>query len=138
MSSPFIVRRRVLFGDCDPGGILYTPRMAHFVVEAGLDFFRDRLGDGPERKMFDLGIAPPARALSIEFLKPITWDDELTIEVRAQEIRTHAIVLSFTGRVEGEMVFTSEITQVCISTESLRPVPVPDSIRQALLGTPED
>lgn len=138
MSSPFITRRRVLFGDCDPGGILYTPRIAHFVVEAGLDLFRDRLGDGPERRMFDHGIAPPARALSIEFLKPLTWDDELAIEVRVQEIRTHAIVLSFTGRVDDEPVFTAEITQVCISTESMRPVPVPEGIRSALLGAPED
>jgi YbgC/YbaW family acyl-CoA thioester hydrolase len=135
MSSPFLVHRRVLFGDCDPAGIIYTPRVAHFVVEAGLEFFRDRLGNGPERKMLALGVAPPARALSIEFLRPFTWDDELEIEVRAQEIRTHAIVLRFTGRVSGQTAFTAELTQVCISTESKRPTPVPDVIRQALLGT---
>jgi 4-hydroxybenzoyl-CoA thioesterase len=133
MKSKFIHRRRVLFGDCDPGGIIYTPRVAYFVVEAGLEFYRARLGDGAERRMFAMGIAPPARALSVEFFKPMTWDDELEVEVSVKEIRTHAIVLSFVGRVVGNKVFAAEITQVCTSKESMRPTPVPKELRDALL-----
>jgi len=134
MSAKFIHRRRVLFGDCDPGGIIYTPRVAHFVAEAGLEFLRARFGDGAERKMFAMGVAPPARTLSIEFLKPMTWDDELEVEVCVKEIRTHAIVTSFVGRVSDSAVFTAEMTQVCVSTESMKPVPVPRELKDALLG----
>ena len=43
-----------------------------------------------------------------------------------------------TGRVNDEPVFTAEITQVCISTETMRPVAVPDGLRKALLGAAED
>jgi 4-hydroxybenzoyl-CoA thioesterase len=136
VKTALLVRRRILFGDCDPAGILYTPRAAHFVVEAGLELFRARLGDGAERSIFEMGIAPPARAMAIEFLKPMTWDDELEIEVSVKEIRTHAIVLSFVGRVAGDKVFTSEFTQVCISKASMRPTPVPDVLRRALLDVP--
>src|SRR5262249_4643830 len=33
----FRTERSVLFGDCDPGGIVYSPRVADFVVEAALE-----------------------------------------------------------------------------------------------------
>lgn len=138
MTGAFIVKRRVLFGDCDPAGVVYTPRVAHFVVEAGLDFLRARLGDGVERKLFERGIAPPARAFSLEFLKPMTWDDQLEIQVQVKEIRTHAIVLVFVGRVTGSVVFRSEITQVCIDKESRRPTPVPLDLRNELLDVHDD
>ncbi|TNC84714.1 MAG: thioesterase [Alcanivorax sp.] len=134
MTDRFVVKRRVLFGDCDPGGILYTPRAAHYIVEAGLDFFRARLGDGAERKLFEQGIAPPARAFSIEFLKPMTWDDVIEIEVQVKEIRTHAIVLRFFGTVSGFDVLSAEITQVIVSTNTMQPAPVADELRAKLLG----
>jgi len=103
-------------------------------VEAGLDFFRARLGDGAERKLFEQGIAPPARAFSIEFMKPMTWDDVIEIEVQVKEIRTHAIVLRFFGTVSGFDVLSAEITQVIVSTNTMQPTPVTDELRAKLLG----
>ena len=34
MSSIITITRKVLFGDCDPEGIVYTPRFSYFAVEA--------------------------------------------------------------------------------------------------------
>ena len=82
--------------------------------------------------LFAQGIAPPARAFSIEFLKPLTWDEELEIEVRLAEIRTHAFALSFEGRVGEDQTFVAEFTQVCVATESKQPTPIPEEIRRAL------
>ena len=72
MQSPFKVMRRVLFGDCDPAGFIYASRIACFVVEATLEFLTARLGTPAERRILKLGILPPARDLSIEFLSPLT------------------------------------------------------------------
>lgn len=132
MPAPFVHTRRVLFGECDPGGILYTPRAADYVVEAGLAFMREKLGGQPERQLFEMGIAPPARELSIEFVQPMSWDDELEIAVEPVELRTRAIVLQFSGRVDGDAVLEAGLTLVCISTESMEPVPIPDRLREAL------
>lgn len=44
LSRPFTIQRAVLFGDCDPGGVIYSPRVADFVVEAAMEFVSDRLG----------------------------------------------------------------------------------------------
>ena len=129
----FVVQRRVRFGDCDPGGVLYTPRMAYYVVEAVLDFLSEVLGGPAERRILDLGILPPARALSIEFLKPLAWDDKLEIHVRVKEMRTHAISFSVRGlNSSGAAAFSSQLTQVCVSPKTRRPVEIPAVLREAL------
>ena len=85
------IQRTVLFGDCDPEGFVYTPRFSYFSVEAIQDALSIWLADKPKdptkkstksgglRKLMDHGILPPARAFSLEFHHPVTWDDELCV-----------------------------------------------------------
>ena len=90
---PFRTSRVVLFGDCDPGGVIYSPRVAHFVVEAGLAFLSHALEGPAARRLFSMNILPPARALSIEFLHPMVWDETIEIEVSAERIGEHSFTL---------------------------------------------
>ena len=130
---PLTINRTILFGDCDPGGVVYTPRIGHFVVEAGLEFMSHIL-DGPAvRRIFAMGVLPPARALSIEFLHPMRWDEEIAIEVSVEEIRTQAFTLRVVARNhDGTETFRASQTQVCVSPDKRRPVPLPEELRAAL------
>lgn len=130
---PFKTSRTILFGDCDPGGIVYTPRIGHFVIEAGLEFLSHALGGPAARRIFAMGVLPPARALSIEFLHPMAWDEQIDIEVAVKEIRTHSFSMRIDARnAEGTPTFSASVTQVCVSPESRRPVALPDELRAAL------
>ena len=131
---PCITTRTILFGDCDPAGIVYTPRIAYFVIEAIHEFLSDRLGGEGLRKVFAMGILPPARALSIEFLSPMTWDEVISIEVRSEAPGTTSFGFAVEGRqASGEVTFRASMTQVCICPESKQPIALPDALRQALL-----
>jgi len=132
MSKEFIVKRKVRFGDCDPGGALYTPRISYFVIESVLDFISECFGAPAEKSIIDLGVMPPARSFTVEFLKPMVWDDEIEIKVHLKEIRTSAFVFSVNGYVLNDKVFSAELTQVCINPESKRPVKVPAKLREVL------
>ncbi len=134
MSAVFLHRRRILFGDCDPGGIIYTPRVSHFVVEASLEFLSDLLGGPAERRMFEMGIAPPARELNIEFLKPMSWDDEREVTVQVKTVTERSFSLLLTGVVAAATAFTATLSLVCISTETFKPTRIPDGLRSALAG----
>lgn len=133
ITHPFVMRRRVRFGDCDPGGILYTPRLSYFVIEAILDFLSARLGAPAERCFMEMGLAPPARAMSIEFLRMLAWDDELDIQVTVAELRTQAMTFAVVGYVAAEKAFTAQTTHVCVSLQSRRPIAIPDALRTRLL-----
>lgn len=131
----FISQRNVLFGDCDPAGIVYTPRIAYFVIEAAHDFLTHILGEPAIRALFTMAILPPARALSIEFLAPMVWDDIIDIEVMCEELKTTSFTFLVVGRNStGEATFRSTLTQVCISAENKRPIAIPEPLRQALSG----
>jgi acyl-CoA thioesterase FadM len=131
---PFTTTRTILFGDCDPAGIVYTPRIAYFVIEAIHEFLSDRLGGEGLRKVFAMGILPPARALSIEFLSPMTWDEVISIEVRSEAPGTTSFGFAVESRqASGEVTFRASMTQVCICPESKQPTALPEALRQALL-----
>lgn len=130
---PFKTSRVILFGDCDPAGAIYTPRVAHFVVEAALEFLSYALEESAARRLFAMGILPPARALSIEFLHPMVWDQRIDIEVSVKEIRDHSFSLLLAAcNTDSEVTFRATITQVCVSLETKRPVLLPDTLRTAL------
>jgi YbgC/YbaW family acyl-CoA thioester hydrolase len=132
----FTTTRTILFGDCDPAGIVYTPRITYFTIEAVHEFLTHVLGAPAIREILAMGILPPARALSIEFLAPMSWDEVINIEVSSKELTT----TSFTFLVEArnsanEVTFRSTLTQVSISPESKRPIPLPQALREALCST---
>lgn len=129
----FTTSRTILFGDCDPAGIVYTPRITYFIIEAVHDFLTHILGAPAIREILAMGILPPARALSIEFLAPMAWDEVINIEVRSEALSTTSFTFLVEARnASNEVTFRSTLTQVAISPESKRPVPLPQVLREAL------
>lgn len=123
----------MLFGDCDPAGILYTPTIANYLVEACLAFLTERLGAPVERTMFNQGVSLPARAMNIEFLRSMTWDDIIHIEVAVESLRTRSLSLAIHGRNDaGETAFRGELAMVCISTVNRKAVTMPAALKRAL------
>lgn len=136
---PFRTSRVILFGDCDPGGIVYTPRIAHFVVEANLEFLSHALGGPATRRLIAMGVLPPARALSIEFLHPMTWDEVIDIDVVVERVGEQSFTLAVSAfNSEGTTTFRAAITHVTVSPQTRRPVPLPPELRTALETTGRD
>lgn len=129
----FTIKRTILFGDCDPAGIVYTPRIAHFVVEAVHEFLTHKLGGSGIRAIFGMNILPPARALSIEFLATMAWDDVIELEVSCAEVKTTSFTFEVIARNSlSDVAFHATMTQVCISPKTKRPIAIPESLRRAL------
>jgi acyl-CoA thioesterase FadM len=129
----FRSRRTVLFGDCDPGGAIYTPRACHFVVEAILEFQSWLLGGPAARTIFEMGILPPAKAISLEFVSPLTWDDVIELEVACSAVGETSFTCDVaSSRLDRELAFRARLTQVCVAPDSKRPVAIPLALRSAL------
>lgn len=133
MPDAVFVNRTILFGDCDPAGVVYTPRFSYFAVEAIYVALDRWLGAPGLRTLMGFNILPPVRAMSIELLSPVTWDDEVIIKVGVAKLGAH----SFTFLVEGFLgkdllAFTANITHVCVSPESKEVIPIPAQLRALL------
>ncbi|WP_281557062.1 thioesterase family protein [Thalassomonas sp. RHCl1] len=134
MPNAITIKRKVLFGDCDPGGIVYTPRFADFAIEA-VDSALAVLFEskGGISALISYGILPPARSLSFEFLHPVTWDDELDIRISVEEIRVHAFCFLIEGYLADDtLAFSARLTQVCVSPETKETIKVPKALKARL------
>ena len=143
MSKFVVIKRKVLFGDCDPAGIVYTPRFAVFAIEAVDSALAIMLGgSGGISSLMAFDILPPARSFSLEFLHPVTWDDELNMRVSVKEVRVHAFSFLIEGSIQDSnkgmdgketLAFRAELTQVCVSPQTKKTVEIPPALKAKLL-----
>ena len=133
-ATHFVEKRTILFGECDPAGILYTPRICEYIVEGAIRFLSRSLGEPFERYMFAKRLMAPARGLNVDFMRPLTWDDEIEVRAELVEMRTHAYTVRITAtNSAAEVAFSGTVTQVCIDNKTKKITPVPGKFRRALL-----
>ena len=131
--APFVVRRRVAFGDCDPVGIVYTPRYGEYVAGAFFLFLDHAFAPSFVARLGALGVAPPARRLEMDLLRSLTPGDVLDLAVTVADIGRSSYTLAAHGTTpDGDTVLTARTTMVTIDTQTRRPVEMPQAFRDAL------
>jgi len=128
-SSPFTIRRRVRFGDCDPAGVVYTVRFSDYVVSA-MDLFLSELLGGPFLECLQ-GVQTPIKALNFVFLAPLRPNDDFDMIVSVREIRTRTFDLAIAAALpSGTPVFEALLTPICITTAAdRRSLAIPERLR---------
>ena len=133
ISRPIIIHRKILFGDCDPEGIVYTPRFSYFALEATHDALSDLLGAPSISTLKSMGILTPVRAFDLEFLAPVTWDQELKLEVSISDIGQHSFTFDVHGLLPDEtLAFRAAITYVTVSADDKNKRRIPEALLKAL------
>ena len=85
--------------------------------------------------MFAKDLTLPARNLTVDFLRPLTWDDEIEVRASLVEMRTHAYTVQVNAlNASAEVAFSGRVTQVCVGHKSKKVEPIPDRFREALLA----
>lgn len=130
---PMTVRRRVKWGECDPAGVVYTPRFAEYVTNTFHLFLEQLLGDPLQQKLRELDIGTPAKAMSIEFKRSL-WPDQvfdMTVRVSAIRNRTFDLAMQATD-LERNDLFAASFTAICVGYDVREAKPVPDLLREKL------
>ena len=124
--APVIVRKRVAFGDCDPAGVVYTPRFADYLVMAHSWLKEIILPPLP----FDL----PMRGITIDFQSMLRVGDRFDMRCEIEEIRsrTFDIVIRATT-LDGQPTFSGKLTPIAYDRARRSALPLPDEVRQRLL-----
>jgi len=132
--QPFTVRRRIAFRDCDPAGIVYTPRFLDPISTSAVDLFLAELvGLYGERDQQVDGLDMPAKAVSLVFHNRVSYGDLIDMDVSCDRIgnTTFDVLVSARGAA-GEALFECRITLICVEHEPYRSVPVPSYVREKL------
>ncbi|SLN37633.1 1,4-dihydroxy-2-naphthoyl-CoA hydrolase [Oceanibacterium hippocampi] len=130
---PFTIRRTVHWGDCDPAGIVYTPRFLDFAVETAEAWFHAVTGehwDGIRRKR---NMGSPMVGTTLEFKRPLAAGDLFDLRVLLARIGGASYTLDISGlNAAGELAFRAELTPCMVHVEPFGAARIPDDFRQAM------
>ncbi|MES2535247.1 MAG: acyl-CoA thioesterase [Pseudomonadota bacterium] len=139
--QPFIVRRHVRWGDCDPAGVVYTGRFTDYLMGAVMLFFSELAADSHDGRYHDmvaaLGVDTPCRGMHLDFRHALWPEDEFDIAVTVGRIGGSSWDIDVTAtRCDGPIAFTGRFSPVCINRggerADARATAIPPALRTRL------
>jgi len=130
---PFSVRIKVRFGDVDPAGLVYYPRVFHYYHIALEEFFAARCGISYRDLMAEERIGFPTVNVRAEFYAPFVYGDEVEIEAFVSQVGQSSATFEYSARrVSDNMICASSTNvHVAMNLDTRRSVPIPDKYRRA-------
>lgn len=134
--EPVILRRSVRWSECDPAGIVFTPRFLDFCVSAYEAFIGKMLGGPLHAAKEPLGIDFPMRGVEMDFRASLPALSLLEMEVRLGELRSRTFDLHIEGRRLDKAgpgtAFRARLTPITVDRTTRAAVALPASLRAAL------
>jgi 4-hydroxybenzoyl-CoA thioesterase len=130
---PFNTRITVRFGDVDPAGLVYYPRLFHYFHVAFEEFFAACCGCTYAQLLARERIGFPTVNVQAEFFAPLVYGDEVDVEISVAQIgRTSAGFEYKLRRIgDGTLCARATLVQVCMHLDTRRPVEIAPQYRQA-------
>ncbi|MGE4482957.1 acyl-CoA thioesterase [Acidocella sp.] len=123
---PVIVRKRVAFGDCDPAGIVYTPRFADYLIVAQ-SWLREVLFDQP------LPVELPMRGMTLDFRLMMRAGDRFDMRCDVTEIRRRMFTIKIVGvGGDGLVTFVGTLSPIAYDQKRRCSVDLPKCLRDRL------
>ena len=128
---PFIHRLQVRFADTDAQQHVYFANHLTFFDEAVSAFFRE-IGF-PWQRLLELGIDFVYAGAKVSFEGRATFEEILEIEVSGVAIGNSSLTLTLVSKKsDASIVSRGELVSVCVDRSTMKPVRVPDLIRNAV------
>ena len=129
---PYIVRKVVRFGHCDPAGIIYYPQYFMLAHDCKEDWFRHGVGY-PLKQMISADCRGfPIVKLDAEFTRASRLGDDLDFELTVRGIGATSLKLDYRCVCGEEERMRIKSVLVMTDLESGAAVPIPDWLRAKL------
>ena len=125
--------RRVKWGDCDPAGIIYTPRVLDYAMEILEAWYREVVGVPWLALMRDKSMGVPTVRAELDFLGAPAPDLDLVLDLLVEDLGRSSITLLVNGRDKaGKAYFRAKLVSCFISQPAFKPVAIPPEIRDRI------
>lgn len=127
--------RRVRWGECDPAGVVYTPRFSDYAVEAFHAFMEELLESSGTlgQKLLELDLGTPMKALQFVYHRSLYPDQEFHISTYGADIRTRSFDLAMEARGDdGKNIFSARLSVVCVHSQRRESRSIPPGLLERL------
>jgi 4-hydroxybenzoyl-CoA thioesterase len=132
---PFSFTRVVKWGDCDPAGIVYTPKVLDYAMEIVEAWFREVLGVSWLRLNREMDMGAPTVRAELDFLNAPSPDQEIVVRLRVERLGRSSITFAVTGRDDaGPDIFRAKLVSCLISRPDFKAAELPGEFRDRILA----
>jgi len=129
-SHPFTVTRTVKWGDCDPAGIIYTPRVLDYAMEILEAWYREVVGVSWLKLNREMSMGVPTVRAELDFLAAPQPDQDMVLDLLVEDLGRSSITLLVTGRDRaGTAYFRAKLVSCFISRPAFKPIAIPPEFR---------
>lgn len=125
-------RSRIRIVDTDVSTRIHYSALFRHLEAAETEFLRTLKLD--YMRWFERGLSLPRIRVEADYVAPLTFDDEIDVEVRVERVGRTSITLAFrVVKIEsGEEAARGRLVGVCMDIPSGKSTPIPADIREAL------
>jgi acyl-CoA thioester hydrolase len=127
---PYVHRLRVRYSECDAQQHVFNANYLMYFDVTMTELWRDRLGGYDE--MLAAGVDMVVAEVTIRYLAPARFDDELEIEPVVSHLGTTSLVTRLLVRRGDDLLAEGELRHVFVDTQTMTKTPLPDPVRAAL------
>ena len=135
MNKTIVYEVNVMFGDCDPAGIVFFPNFLKWMDASSLNFFV-QCGVPPWRELVKTSniIGTPLLEINTKFMRPATYGETLQIHTSVEEWRAKVFVhRHIVKRGDDVLCEGTEVRAFCVrlpeNPDRIKAIPVPQDIR---------
>lgn len=129
---PYKTTLAVRFGDVDKAGIVYYPRIFHYLHIAQEDFFAGHVRIPYHRLIEEEGLGFPTVSDSTDFLKVLKYGDTLDIIVFISRVGSSSTTFEFRVYRAGsdDLLVRSSQVKVAVRMDTWEKVEIPEKYRK--------
>ena len=126
----FITQLDVRFGDVDPAGIVYFPKIYDFIHEAFESLWDIHVGKRYYHLVGEDRLGFPLVHSEVSFLKPLRFGDRPLVRVSVVEIGNSSVTLRYRFSVDDVLCVNALMKVVCVELDGLQTIPIPKEFRE--------
>ena len=126
--SEHIHNIRVYYEDTDAGGVAYHANYLNFAERARTEWLRT-LGHQNSTLAKDLGFIFVVKHAEVDYIRPARLDDALQMRTSILTMKNSSFTMHQCLYRDEEMLADIKIALVCVDTTALKPVRLPDILR---------
>ena len=125
----FVTQLQVRFGDVDPAGIVYFPKIYDYIHEAFEELWDVHVGKRYYHLVGEERLGFPLVHSEVDFKSPLHFGDRPLVRVTCFKIGRTSLGLHYAFHVDDALCVDAHLTVVCVKLEGLKATPIPAEYR---------
>lgn len=125
----FTTQLDIRFGDVDPAGIAFYPKIYDMIHRAMEELFDVHVGRRYYYLIAQDHIGFPLVSSKVEFTSPLKFGDRPVVRITTTKVGNTSLGLHYVFTVDERVCVDARMTVVCCDLRDLHAIPIPDDFR---------